>query len=325
MCTSIALNSGAFYFGRNLDLEYRFGERVVITPRNYPFSFRRSGGMKTHYAMIGMAAVTGGYPLYAEAANECGLCMAGLNFPGNAFYPEKEAEGKVNLSPFELIPYLLGRCASVREARRALQGIQLVRIDFSPSMPLTPLHWHIADKQESIVLEPMRDGLHIHDNPVGVMTNNPPFDFHMTNLNQYLSLTSGYPGNRMSGALMLKPFGVGLGSFGLPGDFSPASRFVKTVFLKYNSRDDGSEAGGVSRFFHLLDAVAMPDGAVQTPDGKFEFTGYSCCMDAGRGIYYYKTYTNQALTAVRLHRADLDADCLYEYPLIREQQISSAN
>ena len=167
--------------------------------------------------------------------------------------------------------------------------------------------------------------MRVYDNPVGVMTNNPPFDFHMTNLNQYLNLTADYPSNRFHESAELAPFGVGLGALGLPGDFSPTSRFVKTVFLKLNSISDGGEAGSVSRFFHLLDAVAMPDGAVQTPDGKFEFTGYSCCMDAGKGIYYYKTYTNQALTAVRLHRADLDADCLYEYPLIREQQIASAN
>ena len=325
MCTSIALKTKDFYFGRNLDLEYQFGERVVVTPRNYPFAFRRAGRMDRHFAMIGMAAVMDGYPLYAEAANERGLCMAGLNFPGNAYYSEEEAADKANVSPFELIPWLLGQCASVREARKLLESTRLVRINFREDMPLTPLHWHIADREASIVLEAMRDGMRVYDNPVGVMTNNPPFDFHMTNLNQYLNLTADYPSNRFHESAELAPFGVGLGALGLPGDFSPTSRFVKTVFLKLNSISDGGEAGSVSRFFHLLDAVAMPDGVVATKNGKFERTSYSCCVNADTGVFYYKTYVNNQLTAVSMHHENLDGCCLYEYPLVQEQQIYFVN
>lgn len=325
MCTSIALNDGRFYFGRNLDLEYGFGEKTVITPRRYPFEFRRAGRMDSHYALIGMAAVQDGYPLYAEAANEKGLCIAGLNFPGNAYYPMEEAEDKANISPFELTAWLLGQCASVKEARALLERTQLVRINFSERLPLSPLHWHIADREESIVLESMRDGLRIYENPVGVLTNNPPFDFHLANLHQYLNLTTDYPVNRFSEKADLKPFGVGLGSFGLPGDFSPASRFVKTAFLKLNSVSDGGEEGAVSRFFHLLDAVAMPDGIVQTPDGKYEYTRYSSCIDAEKGVFYYKTYENSCLAAVDMRRERLDGDQLIQYELRRVQQIQFQN
>lgn len=325
MCTSIALKTKDFYFGRNLDLEYGFGERVVITPRNFPFSFRRAGEMKRHYAMIGMAAVMENYPLYAEAVNEKGLCIAGLNFPGNAYYPQEGEEGKAAVSPFELTAWLLGQCRSVREAREILKSTSLVRIDFNEGTPLTPLHWHIADRDESIVLEPMREGMRIYENPVGVLTNSPPFEFHMTNLRQYLNLTAAYPKNRFSDAAELEPFGVGMGSIGLPGDYSPASRFVKTVFLKLNSVSDGSEAGSVSQFFHLLDAVAMPDGLVQTKDGPFEYTRYSCCANAEQGVLYYKTYSNSALTAVDMHRENLDSDALIEYPLLLKQRVEFVN
>ena len=325
MCTSIAMKTKDFYFGRNLDLEYQFGEQVVITPRNYAFAFRKAGEMKTHYALIGMATVIDGYPLYAEAANEKGLCIAGLNFPGNAYYPPEEAEGKANVSPFELIPWLLGQCASVKEARELLTRTHLIRIDFNEKTPLSPLHWHIADREESIVLEAMRDGMHIHDNPVGVMTNNPPFDFHMTNLSQYLNLTTDYPENRFHPQASLAPFGVGMGSIGLPGDFSPVSRFVKTVFLKLNSVSGEDEASSISRFFHLLDAVAMPDGIVQTKNGPYEFTSYSCCVNADKGIFYYKTYTNNQMTAVNMHRENLDGEMLRTFPLIREQQVAWSN
>lgn len=325
MCTSIALNDSGFYFGRNLDLEYGFGERVVIAPRNFPFEFRKAEGLKTHYAMIGMAAVQEGYPLYAEAANEKGLCIAGLNFPENACYPEEEAEDQANISPFELPQWLLGQCASVREARALLEKTKLVRLNFSDSMPLTPLHWHIADREESIVLESMKDGVHIHENPVGVLTNNPPFEFHMMNLHQYLNLTSDYPKNRFSERMKLNPFGVGLGAFGLPGDYSPVSRFIRAAFLRFNSISDGSPAGETARFFHLLDAVAMPDGVVQTEKGAYEYTRYSCCFHADRGIFYYKTYQNSALTAVDMRRENLDGDALIEYPLATEQRVTFVN
>ena len=325
MCTSIALNDGGFYFGRNLDLECGFGERVVITPRRFPFDFRRAGRMDSHYAMIGMASVQAGYPLYAEAANEKGLCIAGLNFPGNAYYPAEEAEGKANISPFELPAWVLGQCASVKEAQALLERTQLVHIDFSRELPLSPLHWHIADKDQSIVLEAMKDGMRIYDNPIGVLTNNPPFDFHLTNLRQYLSLTTAYPDSRFSEKADLKPFGVGQGAFGLPGDFSPASRFVKAAFLKLNSVSDSGEKNAVSRFFHLLDAVAMPEGAVRTSGGQYEFTRYSSCIDAERGVFYYKTYENNQLTAVDMHRENLERNELIQYELRRSQQIFREN
>ncbi len=195
MCTSIAMTTKDFYFGRNMDLDYQFGEHVVITPRNYPFQFRRAGMLKKHYAMIGMATVEENYPLYAEAVNEKGLCMAGLNFPDNAYYPKQAQCGKENISQFELIPWILGKCSSVEEAKRLLNITCLIDIPFKSDMPVAPLHWHIADKNGSIVLEAMKNGIHVYDNPVQVMTNNPPFEFQMTNLGQYLNLTVDSPQN----------------------------------------------------------------------------------------------------------------------------------
>ena len=325
MCTAIALNTEDFYFGRNLDLEYGFGERVVITPRNFPFEFRMAGEMRAHYAVIGMATVMDGYPLYAEACNEKGLCIAGLNFPQNAHYPEGAASYKVNISPFELTAWLLGQCADVREAREVLSRTHLTRMDFSREVRLSPLHWMISDKNGSITVECMRDGLHIHDNPVGVLTNNPPFEFHMTNLRQYLNLTSGYPENRFHSEVKLSPFGVGLGSIGLPGDFSPVSRFVKTVFLKYNLKCERGEMGSIAGFFHLLDSVAMPDGAVMTQSGLYEYTRYSSCINADKGIFYYKTYRNGSITAVDMRREDLDGDSLRLFELNDAAQIAYAN
>ena len=325
MCTSLTLHTQDFYFGRNLDLEYAFGQQVVVTPRRYPLSFRKAGVMDTHYALIGMATVQEGYPLYAEAANEKGLCIAGLNFPGNAYYsPEADPE-KANISPFELPLWLLGQCATLSEARKLLTQTHLIHINFSDQLPLSPLHWHIADSSGSLVLEATREGMQVYDNPVGVLTNNPPFDFHLTNLSQYLNLSPLEAKNRFHPGLDLVPFGRGFGSIGLPGDASPASRFVRAAFLKWNSVCEPEEMPSVGHFFHLLDGVAMTQGSVEASGGLWDRTIYSCCINASQGVYYYKTYDNSRITAVDLRREDLGSQELKVYPLMREQDVLKQN
>ena len=175
MCTAATYTTDSFYFGRNLDYEFSYGDEVTVTPRAYPFALRCMGDFRTKYAMIGMAYVAGEYPLYYDAVNEKGLGIAGLNFVGNAVYHPAQ-DGKSNVAQFELIPWLLGSCATLAEVRTLLAKTNIVNIPFSEQLPLAQLHWLIADKTGSIVVESTADGLHIYDNPVGVLTNNPPLD-----------------------------------------------------------------------------------------------------------------------------------------------------
>ena len=175
MCTAATYSSKDFYMGRTLDYEFSYGDEVTVTPRNYPFRFRHMGENKSHYAMIGMAHVADDYPLYYDAMNECGLGIAGLNFVGNAFYGEVE-DGVDCIAQFEFIPYLLSVCASVKEVKEVLGHSKVVNTRFSEQFPCAGLHWIIADKEEAVTVESMKDGLHIHDNPVGILTNNPPFE-----------------------------------------------------------------------------------------------------------------------------------------------------
>ncbi|MBQ8381947.1 MAG: choloylglycine hydrolase [Clostridia bacterium] len=312
MCTSIAMNTADFYFGRNLDLEYDFGQRVVITPRGYPFHFRCEAPMTEHPAIIGMATVADGYPLYAEAANEHGLCIAGLNFPQNAYYYPEPSESRRNLSPFELIPWLLCHCRTVAEAKDLLAKTRLVDIPFSDSLPLTPLHWHIADRGASIAVEPTANGLQIYDNPMDVLTNEPPFPFHRANLCRYLHLSPAPPCNYLRGIDGVEPFGAGMGAIGLPGDASSPSRFVRAAFLLHHSRpaEPADEDACVNQFFHLLSAVEMVRGSVILGDGSCEFTRYSSCINADRGIYYYTTYENRTIRAVELRGREVGAELL---------------
>lgn len=314
MCTSIALTTKDTYTGRNLDLEYAFGEKVVITPRQFPLQFHKMPALETHQAIIGMASVAEGYPLYAEGVNESGVYMAGLNFPGNAHYPPEGGAWEA-MAPYELIPWLLGTCKTAAEAAEHMKRIPLLGVPFRPNMPLAPLHWHIADRHGAFVAEPVAEGVKVYPDPVGVLTNNPPFPFHRTNLTQYRGLSAAQPANTLDPALELPTFGQGMGAMGLPGDWSPASRYVRTAFCKRNSVCENSEESSVSQFFHLLDTVAMPRGAVRTPEGNCDITRYSCCINTATGTYYYKTYDNCAITAVALTEERRAGDKLLEFPL----------
>ncbi|HIS26475.1 MAG TPA: choloylglycine hydrolase family protein [Candidatus Pullilachnospira intestinigallinarum] len=324
MCTCITYENGDFYFGRNLDLEYHFGEQVVITPRNYSFRFCREPQLSNHYAMIGMASVEKEYPLYAEAVNEKGLGMAGLNFPENACYVP-EQPGKKNVTPWELIPWVLGQCANLTEARNLLGMVSLLHVPFAEALPLAPLHWMLADRSGCLVLEADREGVHLYDNPFGVLTNNPPFPYYLEHMRNYVNLRAEFPGEGFARELNLSPFGQGMGAMGLPGDFSPASRFVKAAFLKWNSQASGEGLAPVSQFFHILEGVAMVRGSVITPEGVPDVTTYSCCVNADRGIYYYKTYDNSQIQAVSMEREALDGMNLRKFPLVTGQKINWQN
>lgn len=324
MCTAITYKTSDHYFGRNLDLEYSFQEQVVITPRNFPFRFRKVKDLEHHYALIGMGIVVEDYPLYYDATNEKGLSMAGLNFPGYADY-KAEISQKDNVSPFEFIPWILGQCATVQEAKKLLENLNLVPINFSEKLPLSPLHWIIADKECSITVESVKDGLNIHDNPVGVLTNNPTFDFQMFHLNNYMSLSTKQPVNNFSDKLSLELYSRGMGAMGLPGDFSSTSRFVKAVFTKFNSVSGDSECQSVNQFFHILGEVAFPRGCVCLGEDKYEITVYSSCCNTDKGIYYYKTYENSEIHGVDMNRENLESDKLIAYKLVEQQEIAIQN
>lgn len=323
MCTAATYKTKDFYFGRTLDYEFSYGEEVVVTPRNYPFHFLETGDMDSHYAMIGMAHVAQGCPLYYDAVNEKGLAMAGLNFVGNARY-NKPVEGRKNVAVFELIWWLLGGCATVKECREKLAGINLIDTPFA-GFPTAQLHWIIADKDEAVTLEAVADGIHVYDNPAGVLANNPTFPEQMFGLNNYMHLSAKPPRNLFAKELPLTVYSRGMGALGLPGDLSSQSRFIRAAFVKMNSVSGDSEEESVGQFFHILGAVDQQNGCCELENGEYERTIYTSCCNTARGIYYYNTYNNRQLSAVDLHRADMDGKELCRYPLILEEQIRWQN
>lgn len=291
MCTSLAFKTNDFYFGRNMDLDYHFGERVVVTPRDYKLPLKHHSQIYVKHAMIGMATVQNEYPLYAEGVNEKGLCISALNFEGNAYYG-KPITDKLSLASYEIIPYILATCATADEAEKVLKAVQITDTPFSDDIGVSPLHWHIADKTRSIVLESTKEGIKIHENPVGVLTNNPPFDFHLKTLSLYNHLKPKPPADGDTS--------LGLSMLGLPGDFSSPSRFIRLSILSRITKCNGDEKESLATLLRLMLCVSPLKGTTLTKDEKDHYTTYTCLINATKGIYYWTSSMSLEINSVNL-------------------------
>ncbi len=321
MCTAITFSADSFYFGRTLDYDFDFENAVCIMPQNYELKLSNGLTVKKHYAVIGSGVVSGGYPLYFEAANQKGLCMAGLSFVGDAVY-RKNTDKKDNIATFEFIPYILSLCGSVKEAREKLLNINITDTPFSSQLPAAPLHWIIADKHSAITVESVKEGIKVYENPVGVLTNSPAFDIQLFGINNYINLSPALNKEAVWGEYELKAYSKGMGAIGLPGDFSSSSRFIRAAFIKNYL---AAVEDNVGQFFKALDCVSIPAGCCINQNGKPQETYYSCCIDAQNGIYYYVTKENRQISAVDIKKENLLGDSLTVYELNRKQNICRQN
>lgn len=323
MCTAINYRKKFNYFGRNLDYEHSFGEKITITPRNYEFNFRNYEKCESHYAIIGMAAVVDNYPLYFDATNEKGLSMAGLSFPHFAEYMAKQGD-KVNVASFEFIPWILARCDSLSSAREELKNINITKESFNTELETTPLHWIIADKTGALTVEQTAKGLVVYENNAEVLTNSPDFGKQMFNLNNYLSLSAKEPVNSFANSLGLNAYSRGMGAIGLPGDFSSMSRFVKACFVKHNSVCGDNETEAVNQFFHILYSVYQIRGCSFSEKGS-EITHYTSCCNTNKCIYYYTTYNNSSINAVDMYKENLNQSNLITFNIVRSKSFHMQN
>lgn len=337
MCTAATYFTKNHYFGRNLDYDFSYGEEAVIIPRNFPLHFREVGLLKTHFAIIGISYIAEvpaenlvagqpkDYPLLYDAINEKGLGIAGLNFVGNTVYND-HIDGKDNIAQFELLPWILSQCSTTAEAKALLNNINLRNLNFDDKLPVAELHWIISDaNNQHIVVESVKDGLKIYDNPIGVLTNNPPFDKQLLQLSNYQHLSAKDPVNNLAPGYDFPIYSRGMGAIGLPGDLSSESRFVKAAFTKLNSISADDELSSVSQFFHILHSVDQQNGCCNLGDGKYERTLYSSCYNLEQGIFYYTTYDNHQISAISLQKAELDSTELIRLPVIETEQINYQN
>lgn len=290
MCTAIMLNKNGAYFGRNLDCEHTFGEQYAVTPRNYPLKFKYEKTLFVHKALSGVACVKDGYPLYFDAVNENGLYMAGLNFVGNARFFKPKPD-KYNIAQYEIVPWLLGQCADLSEARALLSKTNITDDGFSPSLPAAQLHWFAADKGGSVAVESTADGLNVWENPADVLTNNPPFPEQMKTLEKYAALS---PRDLPKALQTPQNYSRGTGGVGLPGDLTSGARFVRAAYLKKCVCDAPFEAS-INTAFDILDGVKQLRGCCITESGEYEYTRYSSCCNAQNATYAVAVYESRTV------------------------------
>lgn len=310
MCTGVRFvdNNGGMYFGRNLDWSVPYGQKVVITPRGYKYNSAFLGEMNMKGgAIIGMAIVADNTPLYFDCANESGLAIAGLNFPGYAKYAEAAVDGKTNVAAYEFPLWVVANFTTVEEVEKALKNTVIVAKPINEQYPVSELHWIIGDKERSIVVEYTANGMEIFHNDVDILTNQPGYGWHQENLRNYMNLFAQMPKEVKWGKAKMTAFGSGSLMRGLPGDYYSPSRFVRVAYLNTHYPVKSTEEENVSRLFHTLTGVAMIDGAAQMADGACEKTIYTGGYSAASKTYYYSTYEDPAIQKVAMGDYNLDS------------------
>ncbi len=320
MCTAISDRTNGFLFGRTLDLELSYGERIILTPRRKELEFLHLPPVGEHPAILGIGILHEGSPLYFDAINESGLAIAALNFPKSAVYREKRM-GACNLASFEIIPYILSHCTSLELARKLLENINITNESVSDSLPASPLHWLISDRDASIVLESTADGVRIYDDPFDVLANEPPFPYHLAHTASFSALSSTPPENKLSPDIELPSYSRGMGAFGLPGDFSSASRFVRAVFIKNHTDIATEKFESVSRFFHIMGTLSVPRGTVKTDDGASVYTVYTSCAAPECMTYYLTTYASRYIRAISPSADELNKSDILSVSTVSAQKI----
>lgn len=309
MCTGVRFcdKAGNMYFGRNLDWSTGYGQKVLITPRGYKYKSAFLGEMANSPAIIGMGIVAENVPLYFDCANEHGLAIAGLNFPGYAAYAPDAVEGKTNVAAYEFPLWVALNFRTIDELEKALPNVAIVAKPINDQYPVSQLHWLIGDANKSIVVEYTENGMEIYQNDVDVLTNQPRYDWHKENLRNYMNLLPMMPKGVKWDKATLTPFGSGSLMRGLPGGFYSTDRFIRVAYLNTHYPAQADESSNVSRLFHTLSGVAMIDGAAAMADGTFEKTIYTGGYSTTTKTYYYNTYDDPTIQPVALSDYDLNS------------------
>ncbi|NGT57414.1 linear amide C-N hydrolase [Clostridium perfringens] len=329
MCTGLALETkdGLHLFGRNMDIEYSFNQSIIFIPRNFKcVNKSNKKELTTKYAVLGMGTIFDDYPTFADGMNEKGLGCAGLNFPVYVSYSKEDIEGKTNIPVYNFLLWVLANFSSVEEVKEALKNANIVDIPISENIPNTTLHWMISDiTGKSIVVEQTKEKLNVFDNNIGVLTNSPTFDWHVANLNQYVGLRYNQVPEFKLGDQSLIALGQGTGLVGLPGDFTPASRFIRVAFLRDAMIKNDKDSIDLIEFFHILNNVAMVRGSTRTVEEKSDLTQYTSCMCLEKGIYYYNTYENNQINAIDMNKENLDGNEIKTYKYNKTLSINHVN
>lgn len=319
-CTGIMLRNadGTIVHGRTLEFGIPVETTIEIVPRGYEFVGKAPGGpglkYKAKYGAVG--ATTFKDVAIADGLNEKGLAVGAFYLPTFAKYAKITNENQAKaLSSIDFPNWILTQFASVGEVRAAIERGEVVIAPtvlegWGPEAP--PLHYAVYDKTGAcIVIEPVDGKLKIYNNPFGVLTNSPTFDWHMTNLRNYIALNPlNVPLVEING-VKLKALGQGSGMLGLPGDFTPPARFVRAAVFSAVAIPSPNAGQGILQAFHILNNFDIPVGIAREKDKEgtvlTDRTQFTAARDPQSLRYYYKSYEDQTIRMVDLRKFDLNA------------------
>ncbi|WP_343209374.1 choloylglycine hydrolase family protein [Anaerolentibacter hominis] len=310
MCTAMTMQfSQGNYFGRTMDFSYPLDPELFFVPAGYRWNnLLRTHNIQNQYSYMGIGQDISPV-IFADGVNEMGFAAAVLYFPGYAQYDPATAPrtSKPPIAALELVNFLLGLCGSVKQAAELLPSIQIVGTEDPITNSTAPLHWILADQSGAcLTVEKMADGLHLSDNSIGVLSNSPDFSWHMTNLRNYMNVTPEQKSQASWGMTSLSPFGQGAGTTGLPGDYTPPSRFVRTAYLKSHITPPADKTEAVLSCFHVMENVTIPKGVVVTDRGTSDYTQYTAFVDLSRQEYYYKSYGGTCIRKIAMPERQSD-------------------
>lgn len=302
MCTAVTFQTpdSEVLFGRTMDFSYPLDPELYLVPKGVEWTnIPGTHVLRSRYRFMGIGQNISPI-VFADGINEKGLAVATLYFPDYAQYdlPLSQNSPQFSLAAIELVRFLLSMCASVEQASSLLRTIRIVGAEDSVTHSVAPLHWIMTDRSGNCkVIEKMTDGLHILDNPIGVLSNSPNFPWHMTNLHGYVNVTDKQPEQAVWDGVYLTPFGQGGGTLGMPGDYAPPSRFVRTAYMKSHTTIPADRDAAAITGFHILESVSIPKGAVITNRGTPDYTQYTAFMNLAAEKYYFRTYDNPQVVA----------------------------
>jgi choloylglycine hydrolase len=332
-CTGIMLKTadGSVVHGRTVEFGLFIETQIVMVPRNFAFTGQTPLGpgkrWSSKYATVG--AIAFGNLAILDGLNERGLAVGAFYFPTFAEYtPTTPANQSVSMSMSDFPNWLLTSFASVAEVRAAVAAGEVAVaptvLEGWPPEP-QPFHYVVYDKSgASIAIEPVGGKLVIHDNPLGVMTNSPSFDWHMTNLRNYVALNPrNVPPVKIEGQTF-KQLGQGSGMLGLPGDFTPPARFVRAAVFSATAIPEKTAQRGIFQVFHILNNFDIPVGAAREVSGGVvhsDYTMLTTARDPQALRYYWKSYDDQTIRSVDMTKLDLDAKQVLKITTAGEQPV----
>lgn len=306
MCTAVRFVGGEdnMFFGRNLDWSFSYGEKVLYTPKDYNYQPAFNAEDRNH-AVLGVGIIADDTPLYFDCANDAGLAVAGLNFPGYAEYASDSVNLTTNVAAYEFPLWVARNFTSVDDVEEALKNVTIVAKPINDQYPVSMLHWIIGDATRSIVVEYMADGMHVYHDDIDALTNQPQFPYHMQNLINYINADPKPIESVKWGNADLKAWGAGLSAHGLPGDPNSTSRFVRVSYTNAHYPQQKGEQDNVTRLFKTLSSAAVVDGNSMMSNGQYEKTIFTSGFSADTMTYYKSTYDDPTIRAYAM--ADFDA------------------